>query len=938
VTSEANIDIQIDDSAVDALISSLGSLEAALDKAASGFDKAEQEANELDRDLEKLDKQAEKTESSVAALGVAAAGIGAGIVAAGAAIELARVSVEAFAETNERAGARMEMLSGAAQNLLGSIGEVILGGDQFEQTFEALTQVMEQLQGFVEANSDALTGLARGGIILALRGFFALADGVLAVIQFYENLDENMGRLQASFLDLKADVLEFAQDAERAIREFVANSIEGFADLVDSFDDLIELVVDNPVARRFFGLEEGEVLRGPFTIAADALRSAANSVRTGGFDRFADNIEDARLSAEALREAADATTSETAQIRENLRGARDEAIRTVESIGELTVRPLEVEVRAAGGGAGGAGGGRGSTSAAEERENALQALIGTTAEGLEGARELYEQVITQLLGFQNQARERFKQPQDTMLVNILGAAQKDPGIQEFFDMLDQREAVIARAEDLEQRLAASMVDLQRQERESNLLREISRLSGGAPPPDWLEERTADIMERYGLSEEQFEAAELRLIRLQGQIRDAMGAESVDVVDSEMRGLAREELSRQLEQQVAIRRATVQEERELLREANEERAAITSAGFEAETALLQEFLQSNLELIENTARESSKIFREEAQMQQAVDDMFAGAVGQIHQYYSQALNETAANFQTVLGYAEALGAGEEHINRIIERREAALARINREYRLQVQIQEELNAELKRPEFQDRDFSGMLTSGLGRSMGGDLRAMLRVDPIIDSIEELKAAYDELPFRLKEFARENDLTFDQVVKRVSEANQALRDVFKKEGINALTSSFEAFGVAIGNAIGGGFEDGLSAGDKAKIVLLELLGSILTSLGSAAIAQGTIFAFADPTTGGFPNPGRAAGLIAAGTAAIAVGTAFSAKAGDIRASAAGGDTTTGPAATPGQRGGGDAITNIIVENRFGSRFDAREMDRAAATSFERAAAAGQA
>jgi len=181
---------------------------------------------------------------------------------------------------------------------------------------------------------------------------------------------------------------------------------------------------------------------------------------------------------------------------------------------------------------------------------------------------------------------------------------------------------------------------------------------------------------------------------------------------------------------------------------------------------------------------------------------------------------------------------------------------------------------------------------------------------------------------------------IKNIEDMKRSTRDAFKTDGINAFEESFISFGAAVGNAIGGGFEKGLSSGEKAKIVLFDLLGSVLTALGTTAIAQGGIAAFGDTYSGGAPNPARAAGLIAAGTAAIAAGTAFSAKAGNIRASAntATDGTTPGSATTPGGGGTSGAVTNIIVENRFGSRFDAREVDRAAAASFERAAAAGQA
>ena len=88
-------------------------------------------------------------------------------------------------------------------------------------------------------------------------------------------------------------------------------------------------------------------------------------------------------------------------------------------------------------------------------------------------------------------------------------------------------------------------------------------------------------------------------------------------------------------------------------------------------------------------------------------------------------------------------------------------------------------------------------------------------------------------------------------------------------------------------------------------------------------------------PNPARAAGLIAAGTAAVIAGSALSGVASNIQRSGAG--AGAGAAATPGTTGAAQSTTNVFIENRFGNRFDARELDRSANETFRRAAEAGQ-
>lgn len=184
------------------------------------------------------------------------------------------------------------------------------------------------------------------------------------------------------------------------------------------------------------------------------------------------------------------------------------------------------------------------------------------------------------------------------------------------------------------------------------------------------------------------------------------------------------------------------------------------------------------------------------------------------------------------------------------------------------------------------------------------------------------------------------EQYMKATSKMKQETRDAFRTEGINTFEESFITLGTTVGTAIAGGFDDGLTSAERGKKMLFELLGSTLQALGATAIAQGAMVAFGDPLIGGFPNPVRAAGLIAAGTAAVVAGSAFSAKAGGIGGGGKEDVPTPTPASTAPSGGGGTATatTNIFVENRFGSRFDAREMDRAAAGSFRNAIQMGQA
>jgi hypothetical protein len=777
MTNEANIDINIDDSAIDQLTRSLDALTRALNDTAGEFNQAERNADDLEKDLKDLKEQSDRTERSMAALGGATAGIAAGVVAIAGAIELAKISVEAFAETNETAAARLDILRGAGQELLGEFGRIILGGDQFEQTLEALTLIAEELTGFVNDNSEALSELARGGLRLAIRAFFGLADGVLAVIQFYENLDENMGLLQASFLDLKVGVLEFAQDAERSIANFIASAIENFADLIDASDNVFEAIVDNPAFRAVFGFEEGE-FEGPATFVANALRDMAQTIRGGEFDRFQDSIDNAALAAQELRFAAEATVSKTGQLREDLRESRDNSLDLVNNLESLTARPIEVEVEVRGAGGGAAG-------AAQSEEERIRQLF-------EASREMS-------------------------------------------DRLNAANAAI------------------------------------------------DELERIYLGSKLF-SKDLMAGSIEGIFSFADAFDEVfNIMNDQLEGLADENA-------------------------------------------LEEYVLN----IAGAIQDVEEIFAAEARlMQKHQENIFDVPFMDIHKEFSRQLRQTADNYSTIIGFAEALGASEERIAGIEERRDAILSRIERQYRTSIDLAA-AEAEARKQGL-PLDTSGLILEGGGPAF----RDLLAVDPVISDLDELRAAFDALPDRIRNVAVEANMSFTDILKSINNTNAALREAFSDAAFKGIENTFISLGQSIGDAFGTGLDEGESAGERAKKIAGKIFGQFLQVIGSTAIAQGLIIAIGDPSIGGFPNPGRGAALIAAGTAAIATGAAISGKASKGKGSKGGSATTTG--------GGGGArnastTTQIFIENQFGNRFDARELDRAAAQSFSRAAAAGQA
>jgi len=323
----------------------------------------------------------------------------------------------------------------------------------------------------------------------------------------------------------------------------------------------------------------------------------------------------------------------------------------------------------------------------------------------------------------------------------------------------------------------------------------------------------------------------------------------------------------------------------------ENQRISSAGYEAETALLEEFLQNNLELMEDNASERSKLDRQ-------------------------------------------------------ARREAQL---NAE-----QVQSDLKESLRARRVITEEMTQPFLRGFGAVRDPDQRAAIEalegmefssqeeaIKALTDAVGENARVWVEAGDGLSGYSR----NAVEAAKNIEAFRENLRQEFKTAGIDAAETAFTSLGESIGQALVGSFEDSLPKSKRAQVKLMEMAGQLLTTIGSVAIAQGAIATFADPYSGGAPNPAKGIPLVAAGVAAVAVGSALSAKAGKIRAKAqkskqgGGGGSTTTPATT----GGGSntrssAVTNIFVENTFGTRFDAREMDRAAAGSFNRAISLGQA
>jgi len=230
-------------------------------------------------------------------------------------------------------------------------------------------------------------------------------------------------------------------------------------------------------------------------------------------------------------------------------------------------------------------------------------------------------------------------------------------------------------------------------------------------------------------------------------------------------------------------------------------------------------------------------------------------------------------------------------------------------------------------------------LGFDPGIDLDGIRRFRDLSDQsfpsvALHLKAINEQLTENERKWALANG-GVGAYIKAIEDSKERTRDAFKTDAIDGFTSSIEGIGSFLGQTLAQSFDDGLTGAERAKAFLAGMLGDFLQTIGSTAIAQGAIIAFGDPATGGLPNPARAAGLIAAGTAAVIAGSALSGVASNIQRNAQG--TPGAAAATPGATSSAQSTTNVFIQNRFGNRFDARELDRSANETFSRAAQAGQ-
>ncbi len=961
MTSEAKIDIQVDDTQVEQLTRSLGALQQETRQVATGFDAVERQSTSAKTDVDRLDQSVKKLDrdmgglsrasrtsaSSLASIGRTAAGVALGVAGLDSAvaavqktIELAKTSVAAYAATNDQTAQSLGTLQTAISIAQVSLGELIVsalgGSDAFDDLADLVTETAGALAILAEAFATSET--AGDGLAVSARELaVSLAETYLQIVNTFGALEDfgarirflsPAGAFRGYFLSSERlnEQLEETEERSRAAEEYLERVRNSTLDV----DAAMER------AARSTGRLNSALGARPAggTAGVSAPATAASAAAT----RKQEAIETAEVYRGVFGEA-------SRQLTGNIINLADHYMRIADALGgqegrafmeALFYNPNQqlIQGQRQMGGLGRVAAGMGNLpmqiEAADAQLASLQAEVNqlTARRDAERARQVTAD------------RERVQAAEDRLAA--------------------EREAARALQEQAE--LSAQIAANARQAAGVNITGVTAggiiggALVGGTGIPVGgrglsLATRGVGAVGRAagplsgaaGMFIAGAEGLSVSGAGLLGRGMQGLGMASrlaggpAGVAAGALGGAAvgysreidriNEAQNRQFDAMVAAneRTAAAARERALAQEAG---LRVTEAELQLQRAQnaeadIQSDLDSRIALLGiqllNTERERDRLRRAAGpdleRYNQAVE-----ASNDLAQEGLETTRDQARELSLILAGQAGAGLAGPVVGiaqGVASRRGADIAAL------------QASARTLRTGFGmriDRDRA----TGIREFERGEFSTLTEAeDTLIQSLNRREQAFIDAETSVYDY-----------ISAVNKMKSQTRDAFRTEGLDAFVLTFETFGAAIGNAIGGGFDDGLSAGEKAKIVLFDLLGSVLTAIGSTAIAQGTITAVGDPTIGGFPNPARGAALIAAGTAAVAAGTAFSARAGNIGGTGSGGTAATGPgvATTPGRSGGGEAITNIIVENRFGSRFDAREMDRAAATSFERAAAAGQA
>lgn len=379
----ANIKVDVDVSEVRRLIDSMQSLSNELQDVKNKADAAGDETEDLSKDLRDLDRDSEKAERGLTGLkqslvaGAAAGGVAAtAMIAVNSAIAAARIASEQFregltrlSETNDQVRLGTDSVRTSLQGVQESLAMAVIGGDDMNQTFGAVSAVLQNFERIINENADTISDLATNALSAAIDGIGTMIDIAGSAIIGFNNLKIAAKTVELGILELLNGIIQFdsfvldnvlgtvqfAIDAFTSLvrtMEGVANVIpginvdmSGFTDITDSVSQGVEglrddlntfadaVADDTRQARDDYAQFTTSLLQ-----ANDDIRNSTNSL-AGSFSMISDLLDagltESYVEATEVQESYNSSLSRTVDIIDKLDIAKSQEINKLEQITEL---------------------------------------------------------------------------------------------------------------------------------------------------------------------------------------------------------------------------------------------------------------------------------------------------------------------------------------------------------------------------------------------------------------------------------------------------------------------------------------------------------------------------------------------------------------------------------------------------------------------------
>jgi len=278
-TETAKIKIDVDVDEIRALIAALQALS--------------NQADDLDKDLKDVEGQAKDTDDALDKMkgsmlaGAVAGGTAAAAMAAfGAAVELVKAGIEQFkqgleslSETNSQVAAGTASVSNAMTSLRETMVLALLGGDDMNQTFGAVTAVLRNFERIIQENSEQIAEFARVGLSSAIEGIAILIDLAGSLVIGFNNLKLMAKTVELGVLELINAWVQWNTMVIDYGLAYIQLLIDGFTALVQTMENVANVIPGVNVN-----------LSG-MTDVSQNLSDGIDNLR-GGIDNFAQAVSD----------------------------------------------------------------------------------------------------------------------------------------------------------------------------------------------------------------------------------------------------------------------------------------------------------------------------------------------------------------------------------------------------------------------------------------------------------------------------------------------------------------------------------------------------------------------------------------------------------------------------------------------------------------------